>query len=60
MRSQVGILGRGQDTVVTEDLLNFEQINARLNQMGCIAVAQAVRRNFFLNPKPRVTLPSVV
>jgi hypothetical protein len=28
---QVGITGGGQDTMVAEDFLNFEQVNARLD-----------------------------
>jgi hypothetical protein len=28
---QVGITGGGQDTMVAEDFLNFEQVNARFD-----------------------------
>jgi hypothetical protein len=35
---QMGIAGRGQDTVVAEDFLDFEQVNARFDQMSGIAV----------------------
>jgi predicted kinase len=34
----MGITGSGQDTMVTEDFLDFEQVNARFNQMGSVAV----------------------
>jgi hypothetical protein len=34
----VGITRGGQDAVVTEDLLDFKQVNARFNQMSGIAV----------------------
>ncbi len=36
---QVSVLGGGQDGAVTEDFLYFEQVDARFDQMGCIAVA---------------------
>ena len=45
--SQVGVFGGGQDRAMAEDLLYLEQIDTRFDQMGCIAVAQAVRGNLF-------------
>jgi hypothetical protein len=36
--SQVGIAGSGQDTVVAEDFLHFQQIDAGFDQMCGIAV----------------------
>jgi hypothetical protein len=47
---QVGIASGGQDTVVAEDFLDFEQINARFDQMSGIGMAKAVRRNSFFKP----------
>lgn len=41
--AQVGVAGRGQDRVVAENLLDFEQIDAGFDQVGRVAVAQAVR-----------------
>jgi hypothetical protein len=35
---QVGIAGRGEDTVVAEDFLHFQQIDAGFDQMRGIAV----------------------
>ena len=39
---EVGISGCGQDGTMAEDFLNFEQVDARLDQVGCVAMAQAV------------------
>ena len=35
---QVGIAGGGQDTAIPKDLLNFERVNARFDQMRGIAM----------------------
>lgn len=35
---QVRITGSGQNTVVTENFLDFEQVDAGFNQMGGIAM----------------------
>ena len=48
---EVGVTQRGEDGLVPEDLLHFQQVNARFNQMGGIAVAQAVWGEFFLGRK---------
>lgn len=45
--------------MVAEDLLYFKQIDASFNQMGGIAVTQAVWRNLFFNPHCAVTLRKV-
>ena len=45
---EVGIPRRGQDRVVAENLLDFQQINAVLDQVRGIAVTQAVRGDLFL------------
>ncbi len=35
---QMGVFGGSQDGAVTEDFLNFEQVDAGFDQMGSIAV----------------------
>lgn len=51
----VGVAGemrvprRGQNRVVAEDLLDFQQIDAVFDQVCGIAVAQAVRGDLFLS-----------
>jgi len=35
----MGVAGRGENRAVTEELLHLAQIDAGLDQMGCIAVA---------------------
>jgi hypothetical protein len=47
----MGVFGGGQDGAVAENLLHFEQINAGFDQMGGIAVPQAVRGDLFFNPQ---------
>ena len=47
---EVGIFGGGQDAVVAEDLLYFEQIDTRLDQMCGITVAKRMRGDLFFNP----------
>ena len=44
---EMGIAGGGQDGAVAEDLLNGQQIDAGFQQMGGVAVAQAVRGDLF-------------
>lgn len=60
MGSQVGILCRGQDAPMTEDFLHLQQVNARFDQMGGIAVAQAVQGDLFFIPQACTTLCIVV
>lgn len=52
---EVGVTTGGDHRVVTENLLYFEQVNARFDQMGGIAMAQAMRRNSFFKPICSVT-----
>ena len=52
---QVGVAGGGQNAVVAQDLLHFQQVNARLDQMGGIAVAKAVRGDLFFRPQATAT-----
>ena len=42
----------GQDAVVAQDLLNLQQIDAGLDQVCGIAVAQAVGRDLFFTHPP--------
>jgi hypothetical protein len=39
MRSQVGVLGGGEDTAMAQDLLDLQQIETGLDQMSGIAMA---------------------
>jgi len=48
--AQVSIVGGGQDGVVTEDFLDFEQVNAGFDQVGGITVAQTGWGNLFVIP----------
>ncbi len=48
---EVGISGGRQNRTMAKDLLNFEQIDARFDQMGCIAVTQAVWGDLFFTPQ---------
>ncbi len=57
---QVGISGSGQNAAVAEDFLYFEQIDARFDQMGGVAVAQAARGDLFFIPQSATTLLRVV
>lgn len=48
--SEVSVSGGCQETDMTQDLLPLNQINARLQKMSGIAVAQGMTRDFFLSP----------
>lgn len=48
---EVGVSGGSQDGAMAEDLLNFEQVDACFDQMGCVAMAQAVGCDLFLSPQ---------
>ena len=52
---EMGVAQGREDGLVAEDFLHFQQVDARFNQMGGIAVAQAVRRNSFFKPQSRAT-----
>ena len=52
---EMGVTEGGENGLVPEDLLHFEQVDACFNQMGGVTVAQAVRRNSFFKPQSRVT-----
>lgn len=57
---QMGITGRGEDAVVTEDFLHFQQVNTGLDQMRGIAVTQAMRANLFFKPQSWATWRNVI
>jgi len=57
---EMGVAEGGEDGLVAEDLLYFQQVNARFNQMRGITVAQTVRCNSFFKPQSRVTWCKVV
>ena len=52
---EMGVAQGGEDGLVAEDFLHFQQVNARFDQMRGIAMAQAVRRNSFFRPQSRTT-----
>ena len=52
---EMGVAQGGEDGLMAEDFLHFQQVNARFNQMRGIAVAQAVWRNSFFKPQSRAT-----
>ena len=45
---EVGVAGGGQNAVMTEDLLDLDQIDTGLDQVGGVAVAKAMGRDLFL------------
>ena len=57
---EVGITGGGEDRVMAEELLHFDQIDTGFNQMRGITVAQAVRGDLFFSPQDSTTLCKVV
>lgn len=58
--SQMGISGGGENGVMAEELLYLDQIDARLDQVSCITVAQAVWRDLFFRPQAPITWCRVV
>ena len=46
MAGQMGVAGGGENAVVAQNLLHFQQIDPGFDQMCGIAVAQAVRAYF--------------
>ena len=57
---QASVFGGGQDGMVTEDFLYFEQVDARFDQMRGIAVTKAVRGDLFFIPHSAATLRRVL
>ena len=47
---EMGVVGGGEDGVVAQDFLHLQQIDAGLDQVRGIAVAQAVRGDLFFSP----------
>ena len=56
MAGEVRVAGGGEDRMVAQDLLHFQQVNPGLDQMGCIAVAKAVGGDLFFRPQAMATL----
>jgi hypothetical protein len=52
---QMRIAGGREDRVMAEILLDFEEVDAGLDQVRGIAVAKAVRRNVFFSPHDSTT-----
>jgi hypothetical protein len=52
---QMGIAGGGEDGMVAEEFLHLDQIDTGLDQVGGIAVAQAVGGNLFFRPQAATT-----
>ena len=52
---EVGVTQGGEDGLVTENLLHFQQVNTRFDQVGGIAVAQTVWRDSFFKPQSWMT-----
>lgn len=52
---EVGVAGGGEDRVVAEDLLDLDQIDAGLDEVGGVAVTQAVGRDLFFIPQEAMT-----
>jgi hypothetical protein len=52
---QVGVLGGGENRVVAEDPLHFEQIDTRLDQVSRVTVTKAVRGDLFFIPQEAMT-----
>ena len=52
---EVGIAGGGENAVMAEDLLHLDQIDAGLDEVGGIAVAQAMGRDLFFIPQAAMT-----
>jgi hypothetical protein len=57
---EVSVAGGGQNRVMAEEFLDLDQIDAGLDQMGGIAVAQTVRGDLFFSPQASTTLCKVV
>ena len=52
---EMGVTEGGEDGLVPEDFLHFQQVDACFDQMRGIAVAQAVWRNSFFKPQSWMT-----
>jgi len=47
----MGIAGGGENTMVAEDFLHFQQIDTGFDQMGGVAMAKTVRTDLFFSPQ---------
>ena len=52
---QVGVANGGENRVMAEVFLDLDQIDTGLDQVGGIAVAQAVRGDVFFKPQLPMT-----
>mgnify|MGYP000858095301 CR=1 FL=1 len=52
---QVSVAGGGENRVMAEELLHLDQIDAGLDQVGSVAVAQAVGSDLFFSPQASTT-----
>jgi hypothetical protein len=52
---QVSVSRGGEDGMMAEELLHFDQIDAGLDQMGGVGMPQAVGRNLFFKPQAWTT-----
>ena len=57
--SEVGIAGGGENRVMAEKFLDLDEIDAGLDQVGGIAVPQAVWGDLFFSPQASTTLCKV-
>ena len=48
---EVGVAGGGENRVMAEEFLHLDQIDAGLDQVSCIAMAQAVGGDVFFSPQ---------
>jgi len=51
----MGVFGGGQNAAMTEDLLHLQQIDTGFDQMGGVAVSQAVQGDLFFIPQACTT-----
>ena len=51
----VGVARGGENGVMTQNLLHFQQVDPGLDQVGCIAVAKTVGRDLFFSPQSMAT-----
>ena len=52
---QVGIADGGEDGVMAEEFLYFDQVDASFDQVGCVAVPQTVGCDLFFRPQALTT-----
>ncbi len=57
---EVGVAGGGENAVMTEDLLDLDQIDTGLDQVGGVAVPKAVGRDLFFSPQAPATRRKVI